>query len=56
MVEQRARQALEISDRGYILDQGQVVLAGDARQLLNDPEMTALYLGVHGDEGTESKG
>lgn len=47
MVEQRARQALEISDRGYILDQGKVVLAGEAQALLNDPEMTALYLGVH---------
>lgn len=47
MVEQRARQALEISDRGYILDQGKVVLSGDAQKLLNDPEMTALYLGVH---------
>ena len=47
MVEQRARQALEISDRGYILDQGKVVLSGKARDLLDDPEMTALYLGVH---------
>lgn len=47
MVEQRARQALEISDRGYILDQGKVVLSGNARALLDDPEMTALYLGVH---------
>src|SRR5690554_5404226 len=47
MVEQRARQALEISDRGYILDQGKVVLSGDAQKLLSDPEMTALYLGVH---------
>ncbi|MCC2596314.1 ABC transporter ATP-binding protein [Pusillimonas sp. MFBS29] len=46
MVEQRARQALEISDRGYILDQGKVVLSGNARELLDNPEMTELYLGT----------
>jgi branched-chain amino acid transport system ATP-binding protein len=46
MVEQRARQSLEISDRGYILDQGRVVLSGDAAGLLADPQMTELYLGT----------
>lgn len=46
MVEQRARQALAISQRGYILDQGRIVLAGEARALLNDDRMTALYLGT----------
>ena len=45
MVEQRARQALEISDRGYILDQGRCVLSGEARALLSDSKMTQLYLG-----------
>jgi branched-chain amino acid transport system ATP-binding protein len=47
MVEQRARQALEISDRGYILDQGRCVLSGEARVLLSDTKMTQLYLGNH---------
>ena len=46
MVEQRARQALAISDRGYILDQGQLVLSGSAQGLLDDPRMTELYLGT----------
>lgn len=46
MVEQRARQALDISDRAYILDQGKVVLAGAAHELLNNPEMVELYLGT----------
>ncbi|MBV2182126.1 MAG: ABC transporter ATP-binding protein [Castellaniella sp.] len=46
MVEQRARQSLEISDRGYILDQGRVVLSGCAADLLSDPGMTELYLGT----------
>lgn len=46
MVEQRARQALAISDRGYILDQGKLVLSGSAQGLLDDPRMTELYLGT----------
>lgn len=46
MVEQRARQALAISDRGYILDQGRVVLSGPARDLLSDDRMAKLYLGA----------
>lgn len=45
MVEQRARQALAISHRGYILDQGRVVLAGAADELLADDRMAKLYLG-----------
>lgn len=47
MVEQRARQALAISQRGYILDQGRLVLSGSASDLLNDARMTELYLGTH---------
>jgi ABC-type branched-subunit amino acid transport system ATPase component len=46
MVEQRARQALAISDRGCILDQGRVVLAGPAAGLLADDRMAKLYLGT----------
>lgn len=46
MVEQRARQALAISDRGYILDQGRVVLSGPAGDLLLDDRMAKLYLGA----------
>jgi len=45
MVEQRARQALAISDRGYILDQGNVVMQGHASDLLQDKAMARLYLG-----------
>ena len=47
MVEQRARQALAISDRGYILDQGTCVLHGEAQALLADERMAQLYLGTH---------
>lgn len=47
MVEQRARQALQISQYGYILDQGQCVLSGPAQSLLSDERMARLYLGNH---------
>jgi branched-chain amino acid transport system ATP-binding protein len=47
MVEQRARQALQISQQGYILDQGRCVLQGPAQGLLADERMAQLYLGNH---------
>lgn len=50
MVEQRARQALAISDRGCILDQGRVVLAAKASDLLTDDRMARLYLGQAADQ------
>ena len=46
MVEQRARQALAISSRGHILDQGRVVMHGRAADLLRDEAMAQLYLGT----------
>lgn len=45
MGEQRARQALAISDQGCILDQVRVVLVGPANGLLADDLMAKLYLG-----------
>jgi len=48
IVEQRARQCLEISHRGYILDAGRIVISGSARALLDDPAMVDLYLGSSG--------
>lgn len=45
MVEQRAREALRISQRGVIMDQGQVAMAGPAAGLLDDPRAVELYLG-----------
>jgi len=45
LVEQRARQALAISNRGYIMDDGAVVLSGPAQDLLADERMADLYLG-----------
>lgn len=45
IVEQRARQSLAISDRGYILDSGRIAMSGRASDLLADPRMAELYLG-----------
>jgi branched-chain amino acid transport system ATP-binding protein len=47
LIEQRARQSLEISDRGYILDAGRVVIGGLAADLLSDGRLASLYLGRH---------
>ena len=45
MVEQNAHKGLDISDRGYVLDQGTVAYDGDADALLDNPEVSRLYLG-----------
>jgi branched-chain amino acid transport system ATP-binding protein len=45
VVEQNANMALSIADRGYVLQTGQVVLAGTAESLLNNPLMREAYLG-----------
>ena len=45
MVEQNAIKGLSISDRGYVLDQGTVAFDDDAAGLLDNPEVSKLYLG-----------
>jgi branched-chain amino acid transport system ATP-binding protein len=45
LVEQNARAALRIADFAYVLETGQVVLEGPAAKLINDPKVTAAYLG-----------
>ncbi|MBA2240621.1 MAG: ABC transporter ATP-binding protein [Solirubrobacterales bacterium] len=45
MVEQNARRALAMSDRGYVLDLGQDRFEGPGRDLLDDPKVAELYLG-----------
>lgn len=46
LVEQNARKALEMSDRGYVLEAGRDRFTGPGSQLLNDPKVGELYLGV----------
>ncbi|KAB1188732.1 MULTISPECIES: ABC transporter ATP-binding protein [Haloferax] len=55
MVEQNAREGLAISDRGYVLDQGTVAYEGDADSLLDDPEVSRLYMGGADYEGVEGQ-
>ncbi|HEV2013541.1 MAG TPA: ABC transporter ATP-binding protein [Candidatus Dormibacteraeota bacterium] len=46
VVEQNARMALAIANRGYVLQSGRVVLAGTAASLLENPQMQRAYLGM----------
>ena len=45
MVEQNARRALAMSDRGYVLDLGTDRFEGKGQELLDDPKVAELYLG-----------
>jgi branched-chain amino acid transport system ATP-binding protein len=49
LVEQNASAALEIADRGVVLEGGAIRLQGPARMLLEDAELRASYLGAAGD-------
>ena len=45
MVEQNAKQALNISDRGYVLVTGEKRYSGTGKELLNDPRVRSSFLG-----------
>ena len=45
LVEQNARMALSISDRGYVLETGKIVLTGKSKELLSDPKVIDAYFG-----------
>ena len=45
LIEQNARQALSIADRGYVLASGEVKMSGTGHDLLNDPAVQKAYLG-----------
>ena len=45
LIEQNAKLALEVSDRGYVMESGEVTLSGNAKELLSDPKVRAAYLG-----------
>jgi ABC-type branched-subunit amino acid transport system ATPase component len=56
MVEQNARRALAMSDRGYVLDVGTNRFEGAGKELLSDEKVAELYLGGGSriDAGTEA--
>jgi branched-chain amino acid transport system ATP-binding protein len=45
LIEQNAKLALEVAHRGYVMESGEITLAGDAKRLLGDPAVRAAYLG-----------
>jgi branched-chain amino acid transport system ATP-binding protein len=45
LVEQNARLALEVSQRGYVMESGDITLTGAAGELLDNPQVQAAYLG-----------
>lgn len=47
LVEQNARQALQVADRGYVMERGRIVMTGSGQELLNMPEVQRTYLGQH---------
>ncbi|MDQ4105087.1 MAG: ABC transporter ATP-binding protein [Actinomycetota bacterium] len=50
LVEQNARRALEVADRGYIMESGRIMLEGPAAELAENPDVKEFYLGL-GDGG-----
>jgi branched-chain amino acid transport system ATP-binding protein len=45
LVEQNARQALQVADHAYVMERGRIVLSGSGESLLNTPEVQKTYLG-----------
>ena len=45
LVEQNASRALELANRGYVMESGVITMQGDGKTLLNDPKVRAAYLG-----------
>ena len=45
LIEQNAKMALEIANRGYVLETGRIVTSGTGQSLLNSPEVQKAYLG-----------
>jgi len=45
LVEQNASRALQLANRGYVMDSGELLLSGNAAELLRDPKVRAAYLG-----------
>src|SRR5437763_17099887 len=45
LIEQNAKLALEVCDRGYVMESGEIALEGPARELLSNPKVREAYLG-----------
>jgi branched-chain amino acid transport system ATP-binding protein len=45
LVEQNASRALQLADRGYVMESGLITMSGEAKAMLDDPKVRAAYLG-----------
>ncbi|MFZ9491344.1 MAG: ABC transporter ATP-binding protein, partial [Burkholderiaceae bacterium] len=45
LVEQNAARALQVADRAYVIESGEIIMQGAASMMLNDPRVRAAYLG-----------
>jgi branched-chain amino acid transport system ATP-binding protein len=45
LVEQNAHMALSIASRGYVLENGRIIISGSGKELLDDPSVREAYLG-----------
>jgi branched-chain amino acid transport system ATP-binding protein len=45
LVEQNASRALQLANRGYVMESGEITMNGESKALLNDPKVRAAYLG-----------
>jgi len=46
LVEQEVKKALKISNRGYVIESGRLVMRGKSQELLADPDFQRAYLGL----------
>ncbi len=46
LVEQNLKKALQVADRGYVIETGTVSLRGSSAELLSNPAVRAAYLGI----------
>jgi branched-chain amino acid transport system ATP-binding protein len=46
LIEQNVQQTLEISDRGYVIENGRIVLEGNSKELLEEERIKRAYLGL----------
>ena len=46
LIEQNVRQSLQVTDRGYVLETGRIILEGESKQLLRDDRLRKAYMGI----------
>ena len=56
LIEQNARAALQVADSGYVLETGEIAIAGASAELAENPRVAATYLGQRLDDAPEGSG